>query len=484
MRLLVRNALLMPVSDAGPDWFHGWMLVGDDGRISAMGKGEPGAGLMAQQTDGELRTLDVGGAIVAPGFVSAHSHLFTSGMRGISSGSTLYPWVLSMVEVLDKSGPEDLYWSTLHGSLDFLANGVTSAYNFTHSRVTWRYDPATASPRLGRVQPVEFVTRQFDAVADSGLRVVNAVRLDDEAGAEAEVLDVFATMVHESARRTPVDQYLGTSVMGAVQWASSRRSAELEVQVMEEHGLTNQAHFVETAEGLETQREKFAWYADAGALSPRFLFGHFVHPTDSMIETAVEAGCGMVWQATSNGRLGSGVADVVRLRRAGMRVGLGLDDQSCTDISDPWGNMRIGLYGARAMYTDASVLMPRDVLRMHTLGAAEVMGVDDRIGSLEVGKLADFLVVDHRAPDTGPVWDVDATYVLACGLRNLRQVYVGGRLVSEDGRSTSPLAAAAPVELRARMTEAAHRLGTHLPLAELEAAASGTSAPIRPGVRR
>ena len=130
--------------------------------------------------------------------------------------------------------------------------------------------------------------------------------------------------------------------------------------------------------------------------------------------------------------------------------------------------MRIGLYSTRALHTDAAVLMPADVLRMHTLGAAEVLGVQDRIGSLEVGKYADFLVVDHRSPDTGPVWDVLATYVMACGLRNLAQVYVGGVLVSENGRSTSALAAAAPGDLRSRITAAAARWGVALPLAALE----------------
>ncbi|WP_214403822.1 amidohydrolase family protein [Pseudonocardia lacus] len=178
-----------------------------------------------------------------------------------------------------------------------------------------------------------------------------------------------------------------------------------------------------------------------------------------MIATAAAAGAGMVWQPTSNGRLGSGFADVVRLREAGMRVGIGLDDQSCTDISDPFANMRMGLYATRALHTDAAILMPRDVLRMHTLGSAEVLGAADRIGSLEVGKFADFVLVDHRAPSTGPVWDVLATYVLACGLRNLKRVFVGGRLASADGRCTSPLAADADGELHARITRAAAAAG-------------------------
>ncbi|OLT19470.1 cytosine deaminase [Pseudonocardia sp. CNS-139] len=453
MTLTVENALVVPVADGGPEWFQGWLRVGDDGRIAALGPGAPPPG----PPGGEV--LDVGGAIVAPGFVSAHSHLFTSGLRGIAPGSTLYPWVRANAEVFRHADAETLYWCTLHGCLDFLANGITSAYNFTQSRVTWLYDPAAAASVPVEVHPVEYLTRQFDGAADAGLRVVNAIRLDDGSAPEDEVLGTFAEMVAASAEHTPADLHLGASVFGAVQWAESPRTAELETKVMREHGLVNQAHFVETAEQLDVQRSKFAWYAEAGALGPDLVFGHFVHPTDEMVAQAAAAGCGMVWQATSNGRLGSGFADVVRLRRAGMRVGMGLDDQSCTDVSDPFGNMRMGLYAMRALHTDAAVLMPKDVLRLHTLGSAEVLGVADRVGSLEPGKLADFVVVDHRSPSTGPVWDVLATYVLACGLRNLKQVYVGGRLAAADGRATAPLAARADAELEARMTEAAAKAG-------------------------
>ncbi|MGO1911699.1 MAG: amidohydrolase family protein, partial [Corynebacterium sp.] len=106
-----------------------------------------------------------------------------------------------------------------------------------------------------------------------------------------------------------------------------------------------------------------------------------------------------------------------------------VDDQSCTDTSDPFENMRTGLFTQRAVHSDASIMAVDDVLRLHTLGSARSMGVGDKVGSLEVGKLADLVVVDPRDPATGPVWDPVATYVLACGLRHLRQVYVGGEVV-------------------------------------------------------
>ena len=231
---------------------------------------------------------------------------------------------------------------------------------------------------------------------------------------------------------------------------------------MDTHGLGNQAHFLETSEALEQQRRKFRWYEQSGALRPGFLFGHFVHPDEEMARAAAASGSGMVWQPTSNGRLASGVADIARFRALGMPIGVGLDDQSCTDISDPFQNMRIGIYTQRAVHRDASVVMPREMIRLHTLGSAEALGVADRIGSIEVGKLADLVVVDPTDPDTGPVWDVYAHYAFACGLRNLKTVYIGGRVASLRGRSTNPLAAQVGGELDTRVRRAAAKAGLRL----------------------
>ncbi|MFL4909063.1 amidohydrolase family protein [Streptomyces sp. MMS24-I2-30] len=452
--LTVRNALFLTLAD-GQEPFDGWMNVGADGRITGIGPGKPpvrGA-----------RVLDAQGRIVAPGFVSAHSHLHTTGLRGLAAGETLYPWVRANNQVLLGAGAEDLYWFTLHGCLDFLGNGITSAFNFTQNRVLWLYDERTGRDEAAEVRSEEFLTRQFDAAADSGLRVLTAVRLDDEAFGRTEAVDTFDRMAAAVRERTPADAHLGVSVYGSVQWAGAPGTAELEAEVMDRHGIINQAHFVESAENLAAQQRKYDWYRRAGVLGPRMLFGHFVHPTDEMVDSVAETGCAVVWQPTSNGRLGSGVADVARYRARGIRVGMGLDDQSCTDVSDPFQNMRIGMYALRARYARASVLMPREVLRMHTLGSAEVLGVADRVGSLEAGKFADFLVVDPARPDTGPVWDAHATYVLACGLRNLKEVYVGGRRVSAEGRSSHPHAQAVTPQLHARIAAAAHSRGLPVP---------------------
>ena len=131
MSLLITHARLITVPAGTEDAGYiedGWMLV-EDGRIAALGSGAP--------TVTADEVLDVDGAFVAPGFVSSHSHLFTSGLRGLGVGETLYGWCDSMLGMTSAATPEDVYWSTLHGALDFLGNGVTTAYNFTDPLQAW-----------------------------------------------------------------------------------------------------------------------------------------------------------------------------------------------------------------------------------------------------------------------------------------------------------------------------------------------------------
>jgi cytosine/adenosine deaminase-related metal-dependent hydrolase len=446
VRLVVRDALLLTMGEGLPDPHRGWFEVGDDGRITAMGTGaHPGevAGAHVVEADG---------MIVAPGFVSAHSHLCTSGSRGMATDQSLYGWIAANSAWTHRATAEDLYWATLHGSLDFLNNGITTAYDFAHGLLDFEQESAGKARFSGTFKPIELHERQITAKLDAGLRFVNSVPLDDVVGTKQAALERLEHVIAFAEKHRGHPCYLGSAVSGAVQWAPDPSTAEVEVEAMRRHGIVNQPHFLETPHEIELQRSKFAWYRDAGALGPDLLFGHFVQATDDQILEAASHGCGAVWQATSNGRLASGVAAVPRWREVGMRVGVGLDDQSCTDVSDPFQNMRIGIYTQRAVHRDPLAMPVRDMLELHTRGSAEVLGVGADVGSLEVGKYADFLVVDPRAPDTGPIWDAYGTYVLACSLRNLKQVWVGGELVSDDGRITTHDTAEVNAQLHERLT--------------------------------
>lgn len=444
MSLLVTHARLItiPAGTDDPGYIDGgWMLVGDDGRIAAIGSGEPLVGTTADET------LDAAGAFVAPGFVSSHSHLFTSGLRGLGVADTLYGWCDSMLGTTRHMTADQIYWATLHGSLDFLSNGVTTAYNFTDPLQSW--ESMIDGKRVGDapLRGLEYHFRQAEGTRDAGIRFVDASGMDVTAGTADEVFERFAAEVAHTRTFDP-DFALGASIMGQVQWSPHPEAAEFEVEAMRRHGVTNQAHFLESPEAVEHQQSKFALYRDAGALGLGLMFGHFIQTTPEIVAESVAGGASMSWQPASNGRLASGVALVPEMLEMGMKVGVGLDDQACTDVSDPWQNMRMGIYMQRARTKDPLSMMPELMLRLHTLGGAEIMGVDDRVGSLEVGKFADFVVVDPRMPDVGPLWHPVRSYVLAMSPRNLKAVYVGGRLVSgEGGTSANPLAAEASAKV-------------------------------------
>lgn len=447
MSLLVVNARLLPVTDDDDLGYldEGWMLVGDDGRIAALGAGAPPAGTSADEV------LDVGGAFVAPGFVSSHSHLFTSGLRGLGVAETLYGWCDAMLGTTARMSADEIYWSTLHGALDFVANGVTCAYNFTDPLQAWESMVDGKRTGTAPLRELEYHTRQADACAHAGIRFVDSIGMDVTVGTTDEVFDRFAAEVAHTRTLDPA-LALGASIMGQVQWSPHPEAAELEVAAMRRYDVTNQAHFLESPEAIEHQQSKFALYRDAGALELGLMFGHFIQTTPEIIEQAVAGGASMSWQPTSNGRLASGTARVPEMLAMGMPVGIGLDDQACTDVSDPWQNMRIGIYSQRARLQDPLAMMPETVLRLHTIGGARIMGVDDRVGSLEVGKFADFVVVDPRRPDVGPLWHPVRSYVLAMSPRNLTAVYVGGRLAAgARGISTNPLAGEASVRVHEGM---------------------------------
>jgi 5-methylthioadenosine/S-adenosylhomocysteine deaminase len=451
-KLLLRNATLLTISPSHPEPFTGWLAVGGDGRLTAVEAGEPPGDL------GAAETIDAEGAFVAPGFVSAHSHLFTSGSRGLAMDLALYGWVDGMTRYTRHADEDDIYWCVLHGALDFLNNGVTTAYDFTDSRLPLEMDEMGRRFPAGPLKPFAHASAQIRAKVDAGLRFINSVQLNDELGQAEEVIARFAETKAYGDGFADGGLYLGSAISGSAQWSTNPDVADIEAQAMRRFDVLNQPHFLETAQEIEHQRSKWRLYRDAGALGPKLIFGHFVQATPEMIAEAGRCGCGMSWQPTSNGRLASGFADVRACIDAGLNVGVGLDDQSCTDVADPWQNMRFGIYSQRANAKSPAAMGVAEMLSLHTLGSAKTLGLADRLGSLEVGKYADFLIVDPREPDIGPVWDAIGSYVLACGLRNLKAVYVGGEPVSRDGRPTNPLAAEASRQLHARLGRIAERV--------------------------
>ena len=424
--LLVKNGLFITMKPGQEIPFVGYMVVGDDGHISALQAGDVPAGVMA------TKTIDASGEIVAPGFISAHSHLFTSPFRGIGHTETLYGWGKALSRLYNHVTADDVYWCTLHGSVDFLRNGITTAFDFTNSGTIGGAAVGLNEKVPGPIlKPGPFEENQIRAKIDGGIRFIDSIGLP-RVGTEQEMIERFGKVYHyayDTYGSNPL--FLKMALSGGVQRAPTKESAYMEVEVMKKFNVMDHSHMLESPEHVPEQQAKFYWYQEAGALGPTFLFAHFIQTNDDIVRIAGAAGCGMSWQPTSNSRLASGVADIVKYQKEGVKVSVGLDNQSCCDLCDPYQNMRIGLALIRTKYKDAKALSVEEMLYLHTLGSARTLGIDDKVGSLEPGKFADFLIVDPRDPETGPILVPIAHYVYSVGLRNLQKVYVGGKLVAD-----------------------------------------------------
>lgn len=412
----------------------GYLIVAADGTLSAVGAGSPPPG----EVTGAVEEWDARGQWVLPGFISAHSHLWQSAYRGLASDQTLMGWIKAVyAQNAALAEPENFYWFTLHGALDHLRHGITGAYNFNYAS--------------GPEHAVQLTELQFRAERDSGIRFVHGINL----GRIGPAFTVTQARIQlESAldwikAQEPAPGFLSVMINGAGAFVATPEQAKAEAGLMREFSLGNQTHFLESPPDQYEERTKFRWLLDAGLLGRGLIFGHFVHADPWIVRETVRAGAGMSWNPLSNGRLASGVADIPAYLKAGLRIGMGVDGQASADRADPFENMRMGLYQVRAKYEDATVLSPYDVLKLHTVGSADVLGVADRLGSLAPGKFADFIVLDPS--DLGPVFDPYATLVFVAGTRDIVRVYVGGELKVVDGQVAGSAYARASAEVARRV---------------------------------
>ncbi len=426
-RLVVKNAVILTMAAGQKAPVVGYMVVGDDGRLLAIGPGQPPPAVQARET------FDAGGHWVLPGFISAHSHMWQSAFRGMAADKTLTGWINQLyVQTASKAPPEDFYWYTLDGALDHLQHGITGVYNFNYGRQSTGRTGAT-------VNTLDFDKGEFRAEMDSGIRFVHGIQVGRATdlnvhpgygAAEARV--PLKQFLDWTAAQPKSSTFLSVMINGGTAFNNTYQQAVMEKALMDEFHLGNETHYLEAPDTQWEDQTKFRWFMDSGLLSRPLIWGHFIHTTPYILAQSAKAGASMSWNPLSNGRLASGVADIPAYLKAGLRIGMGVDGEASADLADPFENMRAGLYAVRDKYEDATILSPYDVLRLHTMGSADVLGVADRLGSLETGKLADFLVVDPSR--FGPIFDPYASLVLVAGERDLERVYVGGELLVLNGK--------------------------------------------------
>ncbi|TGD72046.1 S-adenosylhomocysteine deaminase [Mangrovimicrobium sediminis] len=417
IKLLVYGATVIPVDGSGEYLETGYLSVDSDGRLVEVASGAPSPELLASAE----QVVDASGRIITPGFLSGHSHLYQSPFRGIGAHYTLKGWIATYHGTYGPFyDPSDLYWYSRHGAMDYLGHGITTIFDWTLNK-DWSLDDY-----LGL----------YRGSLDSGARIIFGYGIDS-----SKDLATNRAMLQQYLQ-TIRDEHMDTSNpkvpavwMSGIGLLNGRHDAAMEFTLAREFELPMQVHYLEEPDPayVAIQRSLYPMYEEFGVLGEGFNFAHFINTTDEILEKTGASGTGMIWNPLSNGRLASGLADIPKYLEYDIPVGMGIDGQASADISDPFENMRMGMYAIRMKYQDAQAMMPLDVLRMHTIGTARVFGIEDQVGSLEPGKYADFVVIDPRAMETSPPIHPVEHVVLACSVANLESVYVGGELTVQRG---------------------------------------------------
>lgn len=399
--------------DAGQRVIAADVLV-RDGAIAAVGRVRPRAG---------TRTVDVSGRVVLPGLVMTHVHLCQALMRGLADDLPLLDWLRRRIWPLEAAhDARSLRASAELGLSEMLLAGVTTILD------------------LGTVHDHDAV---FEACVRSGVRVVGGKTLMDSGRGVPRRLKQSAA--RELAEAERLERAWSRHPSGRVAYAwiprfilsCSERLIRGALERARESGALFHTHAGEHA--AERHAVRKALGADDvvvlrrwGARGPRVSFAHGVQFTRAELSALARDGTGVVHCPSANLKLGSGIAPVAAMRRAGITVGLGPDGAPCNNNLDPWFEMRHAAL-VSSMRAGPGALPACDVLRSATIDGARLLGWDARIGSIERGKRADLVVVRTDRPHAVPALDPIGTLVYATQARDVEHVLIDGRFVVRSG---------------------------------------------------
>jgi cytosine/adenosine deaminase-related metal-dependent hydrolase len=176
---------------------------------------------------------------------------------------------------------------------------------------------------------------------------------------------------------------------------------------------------------------------DVGLLGPSTVLVHMVHLDDSDIKALAETGTHVAHCPTSNAKLASGVARVPDLLKAGVNVGLGTDGAPCNNTNDLLQEMKLAGIIHKAVSFDPTLVPAEQVLECATINGAKALGLEKDIGSLEVGKKADFIALDMHKVNLQPYYSPVSAVVYSATGGDVSLTVVDGKIVVDHGKLTT-----------------------------------------------
>ena len=408
MPMILANAHVVTMDGAGTEHPRGWLRI-DAGLIAEIGTGDPPG-----------PAEDLAGAVITPGLVNTHHHLYQTLTRARAQDADLFTWLRTLYPVWARIDDEMLHAAARTGLAELALSGCSSV--FDHHYVFPRgvsglvEAELTAASGLG-LRMIASRGSMDLGVSDGGLPPDNLVEQIDDVLADTERLAGLVDGVSAQIVVAPCSPFSVTTRLMEESAALARRL-----------GLKLHTHLAETVEEDAYCRELYGCtpveYLDrVGWLGGDVWCAHCIHLSPGEIERFGAHGVGVAHCPTSNLRLGAGVAPVRELLDARVDVGLGVDGSASNERSDLFFEVKQALLVARGR-GGPGAMSARDALRLGTIGGARAIGRDD-IGSLEPGKRADIAVWRTDGLELGGADDPVAGLVFS-GPHRVDRLLVGG----------------------------------------------------------
>lgn len=402
------------VTMAGPNIERGSVAI-RDGAIVAVGP--------SSEVDGQIEAKTViraGGMAVVPGFVNAHTHVPMTLFRGIADDRDLMDWLTNYIFPAEAKNVdrEFVRWGTRLAAAEMIRSGTTTFADMYY----FESDIAREAKR-------------------AGMRAVLGETVIDFPAPDNKTWDAAMQYMREFAAAWKNDPLITAAIAPHAPYTVSTDHLKQARALATELRIPILIHVSETKDELRQVAEKQngmtpGVYLDSiGLLGDDVVAAHGVHLTAEELRIFAAKKTGVVHCPESNQMLASGVAPVVDMIEAGMEVGLGTDGPAGSNNNlDMVEEMASAARMQKVMRGDPKAISARDVLRLATIGGAEVLGLADRIGTLEKGKRADIAIINLEQAKTQPVYSVESAIVYAASGSSVVTTIIDGRIVMRRGK--------------------------------------------------
>src|SRR6202453_4288163 len=450
MSFIFADGWLITMNDRREILERGSVCVENE-RIAAVGSRQ-----QLQQRYPEAEVVDCTGRIVLPGMVNTHTHLFQTLLKGLGDDMVLKKWFTCM------TGPsavhltaQDAHAAALHGCTESIRSGVPTVVDFMY-----------VHPQPGMIKSV---VEAFDATGMRGFVCRGFISTGEQYDVPAALIErpvaALADAKEQIRRFNRPGGRVQVGLAPNMIWAVDEEGYRLTRKLADEEHVLITTHVAETTFELETAADCYGmndtqFLSDIGFLGPDVIAVHCVHCTTEDIQILRKHGTKVSHNPCSNMYLASGCAPIPEMLAAGVTVGLASDGPASSNNHSLFQAMKFAALQQKGVHRDATIMTAEKVLEMATIDGARAVGLEAEIGSIEVGKKADIVVLDYNNPFMTPIHHPVSTIVYSALGHEVTTVMIDGHFVMRDGIVATVDETAVRRQAQAHADDLARRAGS------------------------